>query len=195
MTRLKHANLLRIIGVTFFGDGQQLSLVTDFMKNGSLLNYLKKHRELFLKSESSYVTKKLNSFSKQIFEGMSYLEERQIIHRDLAARNCLIGNDDILKVGDFGLTTYEKPFGKFVFASVDRENDFCFRLTECGLYRGTYRTICAPRWTAPEAVFSQKYSSRSDVWSYVRKFENFVICYFRSDWCLGHNTMGNLFIR
>jgi serine/threonine protein kinase len=105
MTRLKHANLLCIIGVTFFGDKQQLSLVTDFMKNGSLLDYLRKHRETFLKSDSRNITMRLNSFGRQIFEAMLYLEERDIIHRDLAARNCLIGEGDTLKVGDFGLTT------------------------------------------------------------------------------------------
>jgi serine/threonine protein kinase len=37
---------------------------------------------------------------------MLYLEERSIIHRDLAARNCLIDEQDILKVDDFGLTKY-----------------------------------------------------------------------------------------
>jgi serine/threonine protein kinase len=108
MTRLKHANLLRIIGVTFFGEKQQLSLVTDFMKNGSLLEYLRKNRKVFLESDVRVITMKLNSFARQIFEAMSYLEERKVIHRDLAARNCLIGEGDTLKVGDFGLTTYGK---------------------------------------------------------------------------------------
>jgi tyrosine-protein kinase Tec len=104
MTRLQHPNLLRIIGVTFFGDDKQLSLVTDFMNNGSLLDYLKKHRRIFLKLDSKEITLKLNCFARQIFDAMLYLEERKIIHRDLAARNCLIGEDDTLKVGDFGLT-------------------------------------------------------------------------------------------
>ncbi|CAF0975546.1 unnamed protein product [Rotaria sordida] len=144
MTRLKHPNLLRIIGVTFFGDKQQLCLVTDFMKNGSLLNYLRKNREIFFQSDFQYINNKLNKFGKQIFDAMLYLEERNIIHRDLAARNCLIGQDDKLKVGDFGLT----------------------KLTDHGLYKGTARSVCAPRWTSPEALFSSKYSSRSDVWSY-----------------------------
>lgn len=44
------------------------------------------------------------------------------------------------------------------------------RLTDCGLYKGTYHTICAPRWSSPEAIFHSKYSSRSDVWSYVCLF-------------------------
>jgi tyrosine-protein kinase Tec len=90
--------------VTFFGKDKQLSLVTDFMKNGSLAIYLRKHRDIFIKSNSKEITFKLNCFAKQIFEAMLYLEERSIIHRDLAARNCLIGEEDTLKVADFGLT-------------------------------------------------------------------------------------------
>ncbi|CAF1102886.1 unnamed protein product [Rotaria magnacalcarata] len=87
-----------------FGKEKQLSLVTDLMKNSSLLNYLKQHRDVFNKLDSKDVILKLNSFSKQIFQAMLFLEERSIIHRDLAARNCLIDQDDTLKVADFGLT-------------------------------------------------------------------------------------------
>lgn len=110
MTRLKHPNVLRFIGVTFFADERQLSLVTDFMKNGSLLDYLRKKKEFFLKSDPVIITEKLNSFARQIFEAMAYLEERRIIHRDLAARNCLIGENNTLKVADFGLTTFVNTF-------------------------------------------------------------------------------------
>ena len=120
MTRLKHPNVLRFLGVTFFGEEKQLSLVTDFMKNGSLLDYLRKKREFFLKSDPSTVTNRLNSFARQIFEAMLYLEEKKIIHRDLAARNCLIGENDTLKVADFGLTTFvEISFEEFfiIFSS------------------------------------------------------------------------------
>ncbi|CAF3308393.1 unnamed protein product, partial [Rotaria sp. Silwood2] len=49
MTNLQHNNLLRIIGVTFFGIDKHLGLVTDFMENGSLLNYIRKHRNIFIK--------------------------------------------------------------------------------------------------------------------------------------------------
>lgn len=110
MTRLKHPNVLRFLGVTFFTDERQLSLVTDFMKNGSLLDYLRKKKESFLKSDPGIISKKLNSFARQIFEAMAYLEERRIIHRDLAARNCLIGENNTLKVADFGLTTFVNSF-------------------------------------------------------------------------------------
>jgi serine/threonine protein kinase len=119
MTRLQHENLLRILGITFFGEEKQLSLVTDFMKNGSLLDYLRNNREVFQRLDSNEITIKLNSFAKQIFQAMLYLEEKSIIHRDLAARNCLIGENDNLKVADFGLTKFvislSNNFEKFLF--------------------------------------------------------------------------------
>ncbi|CAF0896424.1 unnamed protein product [Rotaria sordida] len=74
MTRLKHANLSRIIGVTSFDNKQQLSLVADFMKIGSLLNYLRKNRESYLESNPRGITVKLNSFARQIFEAILYLK-------------------------------------------------------------------------------------------------------------------------
>ncbi len=33
-----------------------------------------------------------------------YLEDQHCIHRDLAARNCLVGDEDIVKIGDFGMS-------------------------------------------------------------------------------------------
>ncbi|CAF1043345.1 unnamed protein product [Adineta ricciae] len=144
MTQLEHENLLNILGVTFYGENQQLSLVTDYMKNGSLLTYLRKHRNHFYKSSRKEINQKLDHFSQQIFQAMLYLEQRKIIHRDLAARNCLIDHEDHLKVADFGLT----------------------KLTDCGLYKGNAKTIFAIRWSSPEVILNMKYSSRSDVWSF-----------------------------
>ena len=39
----------------------------------------------------------------QICNGMLYLETQKFIHRDIAARNCLVGSNNVIKVGDFGL--------------------------------------------------------------------------------------------
>ena len=43
------------------------------------------------------------SLRVQISSGMSYIEQKHYIHRDLAARNILVGENNVVKVADFGL--------------------------------------------------------------------------------------------
>merc|ERR1712193_550296 len=110
---------------------------TELMKNGSLLEYLQgKGRTLKLAQ--------LIDMSAQIASGMAYLESQNYIHRDLAARNVLVGDNNIAKVADFGL------------ARVIVENEYT-------AHEGAKFPI---KWTAPEAALRNKFSIKSDVWSF-----------------------------
>ena len=94
--------MVKLIGVVrHLSDNEEeneISLVTEFMPKGSLLDYLMSRGRNVLSS------KDLIEFAIHICEGMSYLEEKGIVHRDLAASNVLVSNDDVAKVADFGLS-------------------------------------------------------------------------------------------
>ncbi|KAK7082492.1 Tyrosine-protein kinase srk3 [Halocaridina rubra] len=80
----------------------------------------------------------------QVGSGMAYLEREGIVHRDLAARNVLIGEGINVKIADFGLARVMKE------EVYERQSDGKLPI----------------KWTAPEAMTHNKYTSKSDVWSY-----------------------------
>ncbi|XP_046924146.1 protein-tyrosine kinase 6 isoform X3 [Lynx rufus] len=93
--------------------------------------------------EKTLPVSELVDLASQVAEGMCYLESQNYIHRDLAARNILVGENNICKVGDFGLA----------------------RLIKEDIYLSHGRNI-PYKWTAPEALSRGLYSIKSDVWSF-----------------------------
>ena len=94
MIRLRHPKLIQLYAVCT--KEEPIYIVTELMKYGSLLEYLRADgRELKLPQ--------LVDIAAQVSTGMTYLEQQCYIHRDLAARNILVGENLICKVADFGL--------------------------------------------------------------------------------------------
>jgi len=102
MTKLKHANLVQLIGVVTQGD--EIMLVTEFMSKGNLLDFLRSRGRAVVSVGMQL------QFAKDICSGMAYLEKEAVVHRDLAARNVLIAEDNSAKVADFGLAK-ESEYG------------------------------------------------------------------------------------
>ena len=112
-------------------------IISEFMAHGSLLQYLRGPGRLCNHADLMKVT-------MQIISGMSYLEENSYIHRDLAARNILVGENLVCKVADFGLA----------------------RLVEADFYEIHSKAKLAIKWTAPEAAMYNRFTNKSDVWSF-----------------------------
>ncbi|XP_076992909.1 tyrosine-protein kinase TXK isoform X2 [Tamandua tetradactyla] len=114
-----------------------LYIVTEFMENGSLLSYLRERKGKLRKEM-------LLSMCQDVCEGMEYLEKNSFIHRDLAARNCLVNSACLVKISDFGMTRYV----------LDDE------------YISSSGAKFPVKWSPPEVFHFNKYSSKSDVWSF-----------------------------
>ncbi|XP_063099004.1 cytoplasmic tyrosine-protein kinase BMX isoform X4 [Cavia porcellus] len=135
MMKLSHPKLVKFYGVC--SEKYPIYIVTEYIANGCLLNYLKGHGKGLEPSQ-------LLEMCYDVCEGMAFLESQQFIHRDLAARNCLVDSDLSVKVSDFGMTRYV----------LDDQ------------YVSSVGTKFPVKWSAPEVFHYFKYSSKSDVWAF-----------------------------
>ncbi|XP_040920605.1 tyrosine-protein kinase SRK2 [Toxotes jaculatrix] len=139
MKRLRHAKLIQLYAVCTMEE--PIYIITELMKNGSLLEYLQKDKGATLGISDQI------EMAAQVASGMAFLELQNYIHRDLAARNVLVGENNICKVADFGLAR--------VFM---KENE--------NVYEAKEGTKFPVKWTAPEAIHDNKFTIKSDVWSF-----------------------------
>eukprot|EP00052_Salpingoeca_macrocollata_P001091 m.23829 g.23829 ORF g.23829 m.23829 type:complete len:677 (-) comp11095_c0_seq1:50-2080(-) len=136
MKNLSHPNLVQLYGVCT--RTRPIYIVTELMTQGCLLDYLRNNSWLNAKPEI------IHYMCIQVSKAMVFLEQHGFIHRDLAARNCLISDNNVVKVADFGLA-------RFV---LDDE------------YTASQGTKFPIKWAAPEVIQYARFSTKSDVWSY-----------------------------
>ncbi|KAM3860943.1 LOW QUALITY PROTEIN: tyrosine-protein kinase Blk [Diretmus argenteus] len=134
MKQLQHERLVRLHAVV---TKEPILIVTEFMINGSLLDFLKTDEGKKMKIP------KLIDMSAQIAEGMAYIEKKNYIHRDVRAANILVNETLHCKIADFGLARIIE--------------------TEYTAQEGAKFPI---KWTAPEAINFGTFSIKSDVWSF-----------------------------
>lgn len=134
LKQYNHPNIVSFIGIA--AQRQPVMIVMEYVPGGALLSFLRKNGKLQLRRQ-------LTQMCVDAANGMAYLEERGCIHRDLAARNCLVGEQNIIKISDFGMSREEEEYT---------------------VSEGMKQIPI--KWTAPEALNFGKYTFLCDVWSY-----------------------------
>ena len=97
MISFRHPKLIQLYAVCTIEE--PIYIVTELMKHGSLLDYLRND------GKALDITR-LIDMSAQVASGMAYLEVQSFIHRDLAARNVLVGENLVCKVANFSLARH-----------------------------------------------------------------------------------------
>ncbi|ELT93794.1 hypothetical protein CAPTEDRAFT_99617 [Capitella teleta] len=145
---LPHPNVLQLFG--YCQDTEPPMLVMEYPVYGSLVEYLRDLRKSYthvtIAGHNNFsLTHELMSFATQIARGMAYLASLKILHRDLAARSILLGEGKHCKITSFGEAQ----------TIIDTHH---------------YDKVCkarqAIRWMAPESIFQEDFSPKSDIWSF-----------------------------
>ncbi|XP_059609188.1 mitogen-activated protein kinase kinase kinase 13-A isoform X2 [Phlebotomus argentipes] len=132
LRKLDHENIIKFKGVCT--SAPAYCIIMEFCPYGTLQN--------ILKDEEVVPPARLVSWAKQIALGMQYLHSHKIIHRDLKSPNILIGDNEVVKISDFGTC---------------REwNEISTKMSFAG-------TVA---WMAPEVIKSEPCSEKVDIWSY-----------------------------
>ena len=133
--QLRHPNIIELYAVCT--QEEPIYIITELMKHGSLLEYLKGDGR-------SLKLPQLIDMGAQVAAGMAYLEENMYVHRDLAARNILVTENFSCKVKVVSMA----------------------RILSDNTYQAFTEAKCPIKWTSPEAALYKQFTIKSDVWSF-----------------------------
>lgn len=138
MKSMRHENLVMLLAVCT--RDKPMFIITEFMAHGNLLDFLRNEA-----NHDKLDATALMYIASQIASGMAYLESHSCIHRDLAARNCLVSDNLLVKIADFGLSR------------LLRKED---------VYTAQEGAKFPIKWTAPESLSYNVFTTKSDVWAF-----------------------------
>lgn len=141
MKKLHHPNVLRLYEVMDDPKMNKLFLVLEYMKYGDLLSHQKKKHP---NGTGEYLhDRDLHCVFLQVILGLAYLHEQKIVHGDIKPQNLLVGDKDVVKIADFGIS-------QSLYGSKQKLTD----------------TAGTPAFMSPEMCSGEEYSGQlADVWA------------------------------
>ncbi|XP_076327392.1 tyrosine kinase receptor Cad96Ca-like [Tachypleus tridentatus] len=146
----RHPNVVTILGCCT--EQEPYYVIMEYVVRGKLLSFLRDHRsrrDYYNCSPTSQAltSRDLTMFAYHVARGMEYVSTKGVIHRDLAARNVLVDHNKVCKVADFGLSRSIR----------DKDSE---------MYEQKTKGALPVRWMAPESLYLNVFTVKSDVWSF-----------------------------
>lgn len=131
----RHPNITSFLASYY--DSNKLWIIIECCSGGSVIDAMRKRDRGMTEPECAVA-------AAQSIAALEFLHAKTIIHRDLNAANILLSDEGMMKIADFGVST---------FAPKGRRNSF----------------IGSPCWMAPEVIMCEQkpewYSNVVDIWS------------------------------
>eukprot|EP01090_Pellita_catalonica_P019597 TRINITY_DN6725_c0_g1_i1.p1 TRINITY_DN6725_c0_g1~~TRINITY_DN6725_c0_g1_i1.p1 ORF type:complete len:298 (+),score=58.96 TRINITY_DN6725_c0_g1_i1:46-939(+) len=145
LTAVHHPNIVRLMGLSIDNGPNDMYIIMEFIKGGSLRNKLK---DTSIKISWS---RKVD-IALQVARAMTYLHSRNVIHRDLKSHNLLVADGWKIKVCDFGL------------ARQMQESEGGEEVDPMGKIDGTI--VGTDFWMSPEVALGNTYDKSCDLFSF-----------------------------
>lgn len=142
LAKLTHPNIISIYSVSSTQDTNEPFLVLEYFESQTLAELIRQQRRL--DADRTF------AIFDQILSGLSAAHKSGIIHRDLKPDNILIGENNRVKIADFGIAKILRS---------DEADRKLQNLTATGHLSGT------PTYMSPEQCRGEKLDERSDIYS------------------------------
>lgn len=138
LAAVNHPNIVRYL--EHFEDGTLIFIVMEYADGGDLSSRVKDAKKQ--ENPKPFEPKLAMFWFLQICMAMKYLHDNHILHRDLKTANVFLTSKNVVKLGDFGISTV-------------LQNTMACAKTVCG----------TPYYFSPELCQSKPYNNKSDVWA------------------------------
>jgi len=140
----KHINVIRykecfLEPASVNNPGLMINIVMEYADAGDLGYHIKRQKE---EVKTFFLEKEVRNWLVQLTLALRYLHTKvRVLHRDIKTQNIFMTSNNLLKLGDFGVSKILSPGNDFALTQI-----------------GTPLNVC------PEMVSGQPYDFKSDIW-------------------------------
>jgi len=97
--QMNHVNIVKYENEFVHIENQTLyfCIILEFCPHGDLTDFIRQQK-------TPLSVGKIRQIFREICYGVQYVHTKNVVHRDIKSPNIFIGNKQIIKVGDFGLS-------------------------------------------------------------------------------------------